>query len=209
MSRLLYIQVSPRGDRSYSISVADAFIDAYRTAHPDDSVSTINLFTTDLPPFDGFALNAKYAILNGQDHSADEAAAWRAVENVIETFTSADKMVFAVPMWNFGIPYRLKHFIDVIVQPGYTFSFSPEEGYQGLVTGKPAFVVYSRGGAYPPGSDTEPFDLQTKYFELFLGFIGVTDVRRVVVEGTLSGPEAAETAKTAAIEEARTFARSF
>lgn len=209
MSNLLYIQASPRGDRSYSIAAADAFIEAYRTAHPDDSVSTVNLFTMELPPFDGFALNAKYAILQGQDHTAEEAAAWKAVEKVIETFTSADKVVFAVPMWNFGIPYRLKHFIDVIVQPGYTFSFSPEEGYKGLVTGKPAFVSYSRGGAYAPGSDTEPFDLQTKYFELFLGFIGFTDVRRVIVEGTLAGPDAAEQSKAAAIEEAVTLAQSF
>jgi len=209
MSKLLYIQASPRGNRSYSIAVADAFVEAYRTAHPDDLVTTVNLFTTELPPFDGFALNAKYAILQGQDHTGEEAAAWKAVESVIEMFTSADKFVFAVPMWNFGIPYRLKHFIDVIVQPGYTFSFSPEEGYKGLVTGKPAFVAYSRGGAYPPGSDTEAFDLQTKYFELFLGFIGFTDVRRAVVEGTLSGPEAAEMARAAAVEEAKKSAQSF
>jgi len=209
MSDVLYIQASPRGPKSYSISAADAFIDAYRETHPDDTVTTMNLFTMDLPPFDGFALKAKYAILYGQDHTDEEAAAWKAVENVIETFTSADKLVFAVPMWNFGIPYRLKHFIDVIVQPGYTFSFSPEEGYKGLVTGKPAFVSYSRGGAYPPGSDAEAFDLQTKYVELFLGFIGFTDVRRVIIEGTLAGPEEATKSQTAAIEEARKIAATF
>ena len=53
-------------------------------------------------------------------------------------------------MWNFGIPYILKHYIDLIVQPGLTFSFSPSEGYKGLVTGKPVTVVYARGGAYGP-----------------------------------------------------------
>jgi len=209
MSKLLYIQASPRGERSYSMAAANAFVEAYGAAHPDDQISSINLFTTELPTFDGFTLNAKYAILNGQDHTDDEAVAWKAVEAVIESFTSADKLVFAVPMWNFGIPYRLKHFIDVIVQPGYTFSFSPEEGYQGLVTGKPVFISYSRGGAYPAGSDTEAFDLQTKYFELFLGFIGFTDVQRVIVEGTLAGPDAADASKAAAIEDARNLAQSF
>ena len=56
----------------------------------------------------------------------------------IEQFVNADKFLLAIPMWNFGIPYRLKQYLDVILQPGYTFSFSPETGYSGLVTGKPA-----------------------------------------------------------------------
>ena len=30
----------------------------------------------DLPPFDGFTLIAKYAILNGQQHTEEEQAAW-------------------------------------------------------------------------------------------------------------------------------------
>ena len=46
----------------------------------------------------------------------------------------------------------MKHLIDVIVQPGLTFSFSPTEGYKGLVTGKKAAAVYARGGAYGPGT---------------------------------------------------------
>jgi len=209
MSKLLYIQASPRGERSYSTAAADAFIESYRKAHTGDEIVTINLFEIDLPAFDGRVLDAKYAILQGQNPSEAEKTAWGAVEAVIAQFTSADKFVFAVPMWNFGIPYRLKQYIDVIVQPGYTFSFTPEEGYRGLVTGKPVFVAYARGGAYPPGSDTEAFDLQTKYFELFLGFIGFTDVRRVVVEPTLSGPEAAENAREAAITQARDAAQKF
>jgi FMN-dependent NADH-azoreductase len=209
MSKLLYIQASPRGERSFSTAAADAFVAAYREANPGDEVVTLNLFDTDLPAFDGGALGAKYAILGGQSPDDAEAAAWRPVEAVIETFKSADKYVFAVPMWNFGIPYRLKHFIDVIVQPGYTFSYSPEEGYTGLVTGKPVFVAYARGAAYPPGSETEPFDLQTKYFELFLGFIGFTDIRRVVVEPTLSDPETAGKAREAAVGQAREAAGKF
>jgi len=112
-------------------------------------------------------------------------------------------------MWNFGIPYKLKHFIDVIVQPTYTFSFSPAEGYKGLVTGKPAAVVYARGGAYPPGTPGEGFDLQKRYLEQVLGFIGFTDVRPILVEGTLGKPEAAEKSKAAAIALAKSLAASF
>ena len=56
MSRLLYIQASPRGQRSYSVRVADAFVDAYKKKNPNDEVETINIFEESLPTFDGFAL---------------------------------------------------------------------------------------------------------------------------------------------------------
>lgn len=209
MSSLLYLQASPRGARSYSIAAADAFVAAYRDQHPGDEIRVVNLFDLDLPAFDGAALNAKYAILGGQAHSIDEAEAWQAVESVIRRFTSADKYVLAVPMWNFSVPYRLKQFIDVLVQPGYTFSYSPEEGYKGLVTGKPIFIAYARGGEYPAGNPAESMDLQSKYLELILGFIGFTDIRRVFVEPTLSDPAAAEATRTAGIRAAREAAGAF
>jgi len=80
----------------------------------------------------------------------------------------------------------LKHFIDVIVQPGLTFSFSPTEGYRGLVTEKKAAAVYARGGAYGPGTGVEGYDLQSKYLSTILSFIGVTDLTNIFVEPTLA-----------------------
>jgi FMN-dependent NADH-azoreductase len=112
-------------------------------------------------------------------------------------------------MWNFGIPYRLKQYLDIIVQPGYTFSFSPQEGYKGLVLGKPVFVAYSRGGAYPKGSAEEAFDLQTKYFQLALGFIGFTDIRTLIVEPTLASPDVAKQRRAEAIAKAKEMANTF
>jgi len=209
MSKLLYIQASPRIERSYSIAVADAFVSAYKQANPKDEVLTINLFKKDLPSFDGLAVQAKYTILHGLKHTPEERAAWKKVEEVIAEFKSADKYVMAVPMWNFGIPYRLKQYLDIIVQPGYTFSYSPQEGYKGLVLGKPIFVSYSRGGAYEKGSAAEAFDLQTKYLQLALGFIGFTDIRTLVVEPTLAGPDVAKQKREEAIAKAKEMALKF
>ena len=209
MSRLLYIQASPRIERSYSIAVADAFVSAYKEANPKDEVITMNLFKKDLPSFDGLAVQAKYAILHGLKHTPEELAAWKKVEELIAEFKSADRYVMAVPMWNFGIPYRLKQYLDIIVQPGYTFSFSSKEGYKGLVLGKPIFVSYSRGGAYEKGSPAEAFDLQTKYFQLALGFIGFTDIRTLIVEPTLAGPEVANHKREEAIAKAKEMAKTF
>ena len=210
MSTLLYIQASPRGGRSHSIAVANAFVESYHEKNPDDEIVTIDLFKADLLPFDGLAVQAKYTILHGQKHSQEELDAWKAVEAVIDEFKSADKYVMAVPMWNFGIPYRLKHYIDIIAQPGYTFSYTQEEGYKGLVTGKPIFIAYARGGEYPTGTDYEAFDLQKRYIELILGFMGFTDIRSIVVEPTLmGGPEVAKAKREAAMGQAKQMGRDF
>lgn len=80
-------------------------------------------------------------------------------------------------MWNFSLPYRLKHSIDLLVHRGLTFSFTREEGYKGLVTGKPVVAVYARGGAYSPGYRAQSWDQQSTYLRHICGFIGFTDIR--------------------------------
>ena len=209
MAKLLYLESSPRKDRSASIAVARDFLKAYAAAHPGDEVETLDLWSLSLPPFDGETINAKYRILHGQEHTAGEAAAWQAVVEVFNRFSSADKYLFSLPMWNFGIPYKLKHFIDVITQPGLAFSFSPEQGYKGLITGKPAAVVYARGGEYSSGPEAKAYDYQMTYFEMILGFIGFTTVQSIVIEPTLASPDLAQQSKAKAKELAANIARTF
>lgn len=210
MSHLLYIKASPRGDRSYSGTVADAFVEAYSRAHPDDQVRTFDVFYDDLPAFDFEAAAAKYKIMHGKDHTEQEKQTWERIVSVIEEFKAADKYVLAVPMWTFAIPYRLKQFFDVIVQPGQTFAVTEDGRYEGLVKGRPAVIVYSRGGEYPPDSEAQAFDFQTQYTELILNFMGITEIQSVVIEPTLlKGPEAAARAKLQAVDKARELAKTF
>ncbi len=210
MSKLLYIQASPRADRSYSRKVADSFVEAYREKHRGAEILTVDIFKKDLPPFDGEALNAKYRILHGEKLTEAERKSWRAVEALIAEFTAAEKYVFAVPMWNFGIPYRLKQYLDILVQPTYTFSYTPEEGYKGLVTDRSVFVAYARGGAYPAGTDAAGYDFQKPYLETILGFMGMSDIHSVVVEPTLQeGPDTGKVKRDEAIAKAREMAVRF
>lgn len=209
MSRLLYLQASPRGERSKSITVADGFLEAYRKVEPSVEIDTIDLFEIRLPAFDGPALGAKYSILHGEELPKDQARAWRDVEAVIERFKAADKYLLAVPMWNFSIPYKLKQYIDVLVQPGYAFSYSQQEGYSGLITDRPALVVCARGSTYSEG-DAKELDHQTTYLKTILGFIGITDVRFVIVEPTLmANPDETERKVEQAIAEATKIAAEF
>lgn len=189
MSRLLYIESSPRKKRSASIEIARVFLDEYKKTHAHDEIQTIDLWHKEIPPFDGDIIDAKYSILHGQSYTEAERKAWRAVEQIISEFKNVDKYLISLPMWNFSIPYKLKHYIDVIVQPGYTFSFSPSEGYKGLVTGKPIVLIYARGGAYGPETGAGDLDLQKTYMESILKFIGFTDIRSLIIEPTLTSPE--------------------
>ncbi len=113
MAKLLYIEASPRKSRSKSIEVAHTFLSTFQSAHSSVEVDKLDLWSTELPRFDGDTLEAKYAIIHGQSHSPEQAKAWKRVEEVIERFKSADWYLFSLPMWNFGVPYVLKHFIGV------------------------------------------------------------------------------------------------
>lgn len=208
MAKLLYIESSPRKSRSKSIKVAKAFIEKYKTLNPSDEVETLDLWATDLPAFDGDTIDAKYQVMHGQDHSSEQAAAWQAVVDVCEQFKSADKYVISVPMWNFGIPYKLKHYIDVIAQPGQTFSFSPETGYSGLVTGKPVVSIYARGGAYS-SDEAKGMDFQSSYLELLLKFIGFESIHSIMVEPTMAAPEDVANAEKTAVAKAEELAGKF
>ena len=187
MSKLLHIEASPRGERSASITVAQRFLDAYRAKNPGDTVETLDIWKTSLPEFNGDTIDAKYAVLTGQKPPPEQVQAWQDVTRVADHFKSADKFLFSLPMWNFGIPYKLKHFIDVLVQPGLTFTITPSDGFKGLVTGRPTAVIYARGGAYGPGSGAEGYDNQSAYLRQVLGFIGITGLQEIFVEPTSVG----------------------
>jgi FMN-dependent NADH-azoreductase len=209
MPKLLYIEASPRKSRSKSIEVAHHFLSTLQSNLSSLEVDKLDLWSTELPRFDGDTVDAKYAILHGQPHTPEQATAWKRVTEVIERFKSADWYLFSLPMWNFGVPYVLKHLIDVIVQPGLTFSYSPTEGYKGLVTDRKAVAVYARGGAYGAGTGMEGYDLQSKTLGGVLGFIGVTDVTNIFVEPTLAAPADSEAAIKSAKDLAVSTAKSW
>ena len=207
MARLLYVEASPRKERSHSIAVARAFLDAYRAANPGDSVEELDLFGADLPPFDGATIAAKYAVMGGDDFTPQQQAAWRTVTEMGERFKAFDKYVFGVPMWNFGVPYRLKHYIDVITQPGLTFDVDDAGVYTGLCSG-PALVISARGGEYNP-SMPGGYDYEAPFMSLWCGFVGLEPDSLLVQPTASQGPEAAEKARAEAIGEAKQKAAAF
>lgn len=211
MSNLLYIECSPRKQRSASIEVSRAFIEAYAAARPSDTIDTMDVWNLDLPEFDGEAMGAKYAGLSGTALTAAQQAAWERIGALAKPFTTADKLLFAVPLWNFSIPYKLKHLIDVISQKDVLFNFDGN-GFSGRLAGRKAAVIYARGLDYFSATSNTPaanYDFQQPYVEMWLNFVGITDIATVVVEKTLFGSEVDEDARAEAKTKATVLAREF
>jgi FMN-dependent NADH-azoreductase len=180
MTKLLYIQGSPRRGSSRSIAVADAYLSALKAKTPGLQVDTIELWDAGLPEFDGNRANAKLTVFGGGTNEGSQATLWDEISAIAQRFIDADRYLFAIPMWNGGIPYKLKQYIDIIHQPGLTFGFAPESGYFGLLKNKKATLVYTSGAfsqAFP--SPAFGVDHQSTYMDSWLDQAGVTD-RQVI-----------------------------
>ena len=121
--RVLNIVSSPRGSKSASITIADAFLSAYCREHPDAEVDTLNVWTEDLPDFDSEAIEAKYKGVSGATMDEAEAKIWTKIQALAERFRAADRVLVGVPMWNFAYPYKLKQLIDLVSQRNMLFTF--------------------------------------------------------------------------------------
>ena len=188
MNRLLYIGASPRKERSRSAMVADRFLARLKERYPALSVERLDVFDIDLPAFDQDALAGRYHLLAGNAVDPEQADAWRGLKKWTDQFLSFDSYLIATPMWNFGIPYRLKQYIDILTQPGLTFRNDSDGNVEGLAQGRRGIIVAA--SAMPFGSlpEIDGLDFQLAYLKAWLGFIGVTNIGAVRVAGTF-GPD--------------------
>lgn len=90
-------------------------------------------------------------------------------------------------MWNNGIPYVLKQWIDIISQPGWTFTID-DNGYVGLIHQKKAVVVYTSGTFAAARGPAFGNDFQSTYFRDWLNLIGITDVADIRLQPTIYSP---------------------
>lgn len=189
MKRLLHIDSSPRGARSRSGAIGAHLMQALRAGAPDLEVAKLNLFEADLPAFDHAAIEGRYGLLVGAPVPPEQQDAWAQLQAIADHFLSFDTWLFTVPMWNFGLPYRLKQYIDLVTHPQITFRNDAEGNVEGLAAGRKAILVCASAMPFGSNPDIEALDFQLTYLRAWLAFIGVTDVHALRVAGTF-GPEA-------------------
>ncbi|THD38881.1 FMN-dependent NADH-azoreductase [Pantoea sp. R102] len=182
MSKVLVLKSSILAGYSQSNQLADFYADEARAK--GDEVTVRDLAAQPIPVLDGElvgALRPSDAPLSPRQQDALALS-----DELIAELQAHDTVVIAAPMYNFNIPTQLKNYFDLIARAGVTFRYT-EAGPEGLVKGKRAVILSSRGGIH---KDT-PTDLLTPYVKLFLGFIGITDIDFVFAEGIAYGPEVA------------------
>ncbi len=185
MNNVLVLKSSILADNSQTNQLSDYFVSKLA----DKNVVIRDLAANPLPHFDATAATA----LRGQPTSAEENALLALSDELVAEIKKADTLIINAPMYNFHIPTQLKSYFDFIARPRVTFQYS-EKGPEGLLKGKKAVVLVAFGGFH----QNQPTDLVTSYMKAILGFVGITDVQFVYMEGIGFGPEAVEKAQAQA-----------
>lgn len=177
--QVLHINAGLFGDQSVSTQLSGQVVDRL-TQHN----AAVKVTSRDLAQQPVAHLNAE--ILMAPSVAEDERSELQqqelaVTEILLDELFAADVLVIGAPMYNFGIPSQLKAWVDRIAQSGRTFRYT-ENGPQGLLTGKRAYIASARGGFYSEG-DMAAMDHQENYLKTLLAFVGITDVTIVRAEG--------------------------
>ncbi|MTI63957.1 NAD(P)H-dependent oxidoreductase [Methylophaga sp.] len=108
------------------------------------------------------------------DRSDEQKAALVLSDTLIEELQQASHIVIAAPIYNFSVPAVLKAWIDQVARARVTFRYT-ENGPEGLLKGKKAFLIIASGGV-PLGSEV---DYASTYLRHVMGFLGIDDVTLV------------------------------
>ena len=188
MSKLLFIKSSILGRDSKSSLVAEEFVETWKVKHQAAQVVTRDLGAS---PVSHLALDHLGAVMTPADKRSPEQAESVATADVlIGELEEADTIVIASPMYNFSISTNLRAWIDHVVRAGRTFRYTEEGRPEGLLKNKKVVVVTGRGGVYSEGPMTA-FDFQEPYLRTILGFIGLTNITFIHVEGLRISADAA------------------
>jgi FMN-dependent NADH-azoreductase len=189
MNHILLVTSSPRESESLSTRFATEIADGIwaRSGGP----LTVRDLAANPPPH----ITPAYIqgrIASPEDRTPEQGEAVKVAQEFVDELKVADVIVLGSGMINFGPPSQLKAWFDHVTWPGVTFSYG-DAGPIGLLTGKKVYLVTATGGVFSEGA-WAPFDFQTNYLLHLLGFIGLTDVEVVRVEGTVFGLDAAKAA---------------
>lgn len=176
MTRVLRIDASARTEGSVSRELSAAL--AADLAGADGAIVVRDL-AKDAPAFiDEAWVGANFTA--PEDRTDDQQDLLAASEALVQELEAADHIVIGAPIYNFSIPASLKAWVDLVARARRTFRYT-EQGPEGLLTGKTAWLVVASGGT---ALESE-IDFATPYLKFVLGFIGISDVR--VIDATRWG----------------------
>ena len=188
MKKLLHIIATPRGEESRTLKISASFLQSFQETHPDWIIEPFDLTKTSIPSLTVKRVDGKYVLLQGKDLHGTLKESWDEIVKYIQHFLSADGYLISTPMWNFNIPYFLKQYLDIIVQPKYLFQYTKTGAVEGFVKNRKMVIITSRGGEYT-SVDTKKFDLQEPYLRTIFEFVGISDIQFINAQPMDMGEE--------------------
>lgn len=180
MTKVLHIIASPRGTESLSRKLGNAIIEQLKAKNSNLSVKEEILSENPFPHLEEVHLAGFFT---PEEHrTPEQLTALKKSDQAIAAIKDADIIVIGVPMYNFSIPSGLKAYFDHVARVNETFKYS-ENGAEGLVKGKKAYIAVASAGAFD-NDVMRAYDFATPYVNHFLSFIGITDTAVFRVEGT-------------------------
>lgn len=172
--QILKISSSGRIEGSTSRALSRDLISALKDRYGDIDVVDRDL-ATGVPVVDEAWIEANFTPEESRTEQHRKTLAYS--DTLVAELQNADVLVIGVSMYNFSITATLKAWIDMIARARLTFRYT-ENGPQGLLSGKKAYLVVATGGV-PVGS---PMDFATPYLRHALAFVGITDVEIVAAD---------------------------
>ena len=186
MTTVLHIDSSVRSTGSLTRQLGGEYIAKLQAANAGTTVVTRDLAAHPLPHLTEQVIGAYFT--PAEQRNAEQAAAIKTSDALVDELLAADTIVIGAPMYNFSVTSGLKAWIDHVARAGRTFQYGAN-GIQGLVTGKKVVVFVASGGVYSEGP-AAAYDHITTYLRAVLGFLGLTDITFIVAEGVAMGEEA-------------------
>lgn len=191
---ILRIDASARRAGSVGRTLADTAVARLVATHPGARVLHRDL-ADGLPLLDPERLGALWADAGTRTARQDGLMADGTA--LIAELQSADAIVLAMPIYNFGPPAALKAWADLVARSGVTFHYTAT-GPEGALADRPVYAIVTSGGT-PVGASV---DHATPWLRQFLAFMGIRDLRLIRAERLVAGGEAAAQAARDALDAA-------
>ena len=159
---LFRLDASIRTEGSHSREIADIVEREWLEDNPGDTVVRRHV-GTDPVPATAWAAALSAGMTPEDDRTTEQREAAELAKAEVDRMVDADALLFAVPLYNFGVSQHFKSWVDlVITDPRMAAGATP------AIAGKPAVLVTVRGGNYSEGTPREGWDHATGWMRRIL-----------------------------------------
>lgn len=176
---LFRLDASIRTHGSASREIADIVEEEWLAAHPGDTVHTRHIGVDTLSAT-VWADAVTAGMTPAEEHTAEQRDALALAATLVDELIAADAILFAVPLYNFGVSQHFKTYVDVVLA-------DPRTTGKPFLAGKPVVLATVRGGAYGTGTPREGWDHSTPYLRRIIADCWAADLTVVEREFTLVG----------------------